>query len=444
MINERTRMLVTTIQKLHHRGAFSNIQKILAKTHKADVATVLQMLAEEEATEIFLLEKRPDERAQILSYLEEDFQRRILAHVTAKEASELIENMDSDDAADLLGSLSDEESKNIIEGLAAEGSTEVVELMSYPPESAGGIMSSDFLAFLETATVDEVVQALQGEEAENKVTFYVYVVNRTNNLVGVVSLKQLLLSRKSTSLRELMVTNVISVKTDTDQEQVAEAVARYDFLSVPVVDEANCLIGVITVDDVIDVIKQEAEEDLLAMAQAGRDVDMNWLGHLKARLPWLSLTFLVGAASFVFIRWILGEDTFQSSNLWAKVCLAPLLLSLGAMAGNQVATVFMGAIRTDGRGQTWAHVIRELSTGLLWSVIFGGFTFGLSYLAVPASASVLALSVALHLGFTVVLGIALPMLINKLKFDPLGLTPPVYASLADIGAIFILFGLFNA
>jgi len=445
VISERTRLLVTTIQKLYHRGAFGNIQKILAKTHHADVSSVLQMLAEDEATEIFRLEKRPEQRAQILSYLESGFQERILAKVSATEASELVGNMESDDAADLLGRLSDDDSKTIIEGLASDESTEVVGLMSYPSDSAGGLMSSDFLSFPETGTVEQVIQALQDDESEKKVTFYVYVVNRTNHLVGVVSLKQLLLSRKSSTLRELMVTNIISVRTETDQEQVATTVARYDFLSVPVVDESNCLVGVITVDDVIDVIKQEAEEDLLSMAQAGRGVNKTWWEHVLARLPWLLATYMVGLCSFTLIRTLIGHEVFEGSHLWAKVCLMPLLLSVGAMAGNQVATVIMGATRTGDflGGKLLVHLGREVLTGLMWGGFFGALTYALARFLLPLDPDPLALIVMLQIFFTVILGLVLPLAMDRMKMDALQLTPPIYASLADLGSLFILFGLFR-
>ena len=292
MLNERTRMLVTTFQKLLHRKAYSNIKKIMGKTHNADIAEVLQSIGADEALEVFKLDASVDERADILSYLDKNLQKFILSKLSDQEAAQVVQAMETDDAADLLSHLSDDASKTIIESLDSEESAEVVDLMGYPEDSAGGIMSSDYLAFTEGTTVGEVVQALHGDEAENKVTFYVYVVNRTDHLVGVVSLKQLLLSRKVRKLSELMATNTIYVSTDTDQEQVAETVARYDFLSVPVVDENNCLVGVITVDDVIDVIKQEAEEDLFSIAQAGWGVEMSWFEHLVARLPWLLLSFL--------------------------------------------------------------------------------------------------------------------------------------------------------
>ena len=298
MLNERIRMLSTTIQKLHHRGAKKNIQRILSKSHAADIAGVLQLLALDEAVEVYRLEEDASDRAEILSYLEPNFQKNLLDKIGKHEAAKVVAEMESDDAADLLSELSEEESKNIIENLIPDETTEVVGLMGYPEDTAGGIMTTEFLSFKEDATVAEVIQELQADE-DDRILFYVYVINQSGHLVGVLSLKHLLLAKKNTVLRDLMTTNVIAAKTDTDQEQVADIVERYDFLSIPVVDEGNKLVGVITVDDVIDVIKEEAEEDLLAMAQAGWGLNMSWREHLQARIPWLLLSFFIGAVTAV-------------------------------------------------------------------------------------------------------------------------------------------------
>ena len=443
MLNERTRMLVTTIQKLLHRQAYANIKKILSKTHNADIAEVLQSIGSDEALEIFKLDSNIDERADIFSYLDKSLQRSILSKLSDQETAQIVQAMESDDAADLLSHLSEDVSKTIIEALDSEESTEVVDLMGYPEDTAGGIMSSDFLAFTEGATVGEVVQTLHGEDAENKVSFYVYVVNRTDHLVGVVSLKQLLLSRKSAKLSELMATNTIFVRTDEDQEQVAELVARYDFLSLPVVDANNCLIGVITVDDVIDVIKQEAEEDLLSMAQAGWGVEMSWHEHVIARLPWLLLAFLVGSICFGII-YLNGPG----GEAWALASIIPLVLSLGAMAGNQTATVLLGALQTGQfwGGKLWVHAFREITTGLLYSVFFGLLVYFISGVVLPETQWNVhfGLALGLQILLATMLGTALPIIMRKLKLDPLVLTPPIYSSIADIAAMLILFGLYNA
>lgn len=447
MVNERTRLLTATIQKLLHRGAMPNIQRILSKTHSADIASVLQNFSDLEAYEIFKLEPSASVRAEILSYLDNDFQKKILDRISPEQASELVNLMDSDDAADLLANLPEEETKNILDSLEEENSTEVVDLMTYPEDSAGGIMSSDYSEFTEEKTVEQVIQALQGEELENKITFYIYVLNNTGHLVGVVSLKQLLLSKKSSSLKQLMHPSVISVKVDTDQEQVAQTVERYDFLSIPVVDENNKLVGVITVDDVIDVIRAEAEEDLLAMGQAGWGVDMTLLQHFNARLPWQLVSFLAGAICFSLVFWFgarLAPD-FSTNSVWRILAFVPLLLALGAMVGNQSATVMVGALQTERfmGGKIQTHLLRELVLGTLFSIFFGGAVYLIGSLLIPAGhwQPSMALAIACQVLVVVLLGTCLPLLLSRLKLDPTVVSVPLVTAFADIFAVLILFGL---
>ncbi len=446
MITERTQLLTTTIQKLLHRGAMANIQRILSKTHSADIAAVLQGFTEEEAFSIFQLEPTAQTRAQILSYLDNDLQKNILDRLSSDEASELVNLMDSDDAADLLAQLPAEESKDILEGLEHEDSTEVVDLMTYPEDSAGGIMSSDYAEFTEDMTVEHVIQALQSEEMENKIMFYIYVLNSTGHLVGVVSLKQVLLSKKTMMLKQLMHPSVITVRVDTDQEQVAKTVERYDFLSIPVIDGNNKLVGVITVDDVIDVIREEAASDLLAMGQAGRDMDMTLIEHFRARLPWQLATYLTGVVCFTLVTWFGRRLTGEAvpADIWSMMAFLPLTLILGSMAGNQSSTVMVGALQT-GRyigGRMRAHIGREFLLAAVFSVLFGVATFSLLHMfSIAAQPTRWALVIAAQITCTIVLGATLPHLLHKLKLDITAVTVPVVTAAAHISAVLILFGL---
>jgi len=321
----------------------------------------------------------------------------------------------------------------------------VVDLMTYPEDSAGGIMSSDHAAFSEETTVEQVILALQSAEMEDKTTFYIYVLNSTGHLVGVVSLKQLLLSKKSASLRALMHPSVISVQVDTDQEQVAKTVERYDFLSIPVVDESNKLVCVITVDDVIDVIRAEAEEDLLAMGQAGWGVDMTMREHFFARLPWQLMAFVTGCVCFGLIFWFgsRGQSDGAVSAFWGMAAYIPLLLALGAMVGNQSATVMIGALQT-GRfigGRVRNHILRELSLGAISAALFGFAVWVLGLWLLPNTKwhQSLVWVLMLQILASIFLGVTLPLIISRLKFDPTVATVPLLTALADIMAIVILF-----
>ena len=203
MIDERTQVLITSVKKLFRRGAKHNIRRILSKTHEADVAVLLESFELNERIQLFYLEENEHKRASILSYLSKDPQRETLEHLPKDEVLKLVGLMDSDDAADLLGYLSEEESKEILSSMVKESSEEVADLMGYPEDSAGGLMSSKYLSLGQNLTVDEAIREIQNEENESKVAFYIYVTSETGGLIGVVSLKQLLLSKKSECLKDI-------------------------------------------------------------------------------------------------------------------------------------------------------------------------------------------------------------------------------------------------
>jgi len=210
-MDEPTKMLVATVKKLYSRGARQNIQKILIKTHEADVAALIEGCGLDIGFEIFKLEPSIEKRAGILSRLDKELQSEFFYVLTRVEVLQLLSLMDSDDKADFLGDLTEEESQEILNSMVKKESEEVAELMGYPEDSAGGIMNSDFLVLNQNQTVQQSIEALQDAEDESYSTFYIYVINENGHLVGVVSLKQLLLSKKSEVLKTLMISEVISV-----------------------------------------------------------------------------------------------------------------------------------------------------------------------------------------------------------------------------------------
>src|SRR5690606_3664867 len=265
MIDSRLIILISSVRKLLRRSAFKNIQTILDKTHAADIAAILSELDPPERKAILGLRISIEKKSEIISHLSSEIQKEIIQALERDEVAAIISEMETDDAADLLGGLSEELSQTILDSLHIDEKREVTDLMRYPEDTAGGLMSSDYLAFSQELSVSEVISKIQSDENNASVTFYIYVVDDAHKLSGVVSLKEIILSKPRDALKDIMTTNVVSVPLETDQVDVSKIVERYDFLSVPVVDENNTLMGVITVDDVIDVIREEAQENLLAM-----------------------------------------------------------------------------------------------------------------------------------------------------------------------------------
>ncbi len=440
MLELRTKVLVESIRKLYRRAAWKNIKRILIKTHAADIAALLEEMDRVERLRIFNLIESVDTKAEILSYLEGRNQKDLILSIDKSEAQELVSQMESDDAADLLGSLPKEKSQEILDTMERESSEDVADLMRYPEDSAGGLMNTEFFALNQSYTVAQSIIEIQNNSDENLVTFYIYVIDDEEHLVGVLSLKQLILSKPNQVLKSLMETEIISVDLNTDQEEVARIVERYDFLSLPVVNESQKLEGVITVDDVIDVIRAEGADDFLAMGRASDMDDEGFLASVTSRLSWLIFSFIGGGLCFLLIR-LLGY-TFDNNQLLTIAAMIPLLLSLGATSGGQSATVAVGLLNA-GKLETnfISHLVLEMSRAAIYAVIFAAIFYLASFHFLPNPTSHLKLSVVLGLQIisSMLLGTLIPYVLDMLGYDSTIGTVPIFAVVADILAITLLF-----
>ena len=444
-------MLAMTVRKLYQRGARSNIQKILNKTHAADIASVLENFIGQEKVEIFRLCASDERKAEVLSYLESSSQETILSSFDPHEVKSIVTHLDSDDAADLLRHISEDFANEILGLMDREESEEVADLLGYPEDSAGALMSSDFLSLQQNMTVAQAIEQIQDQDEDLAITFYVYVVNDSGHLLGVISLKQLLLNRRNEVLKNIMSRDVISTNLSEDQEEVAKMVEHYDFLSIPVVDAANKLMGVITVDDVLDVIRAEGEEDLLAMGQVGTLGESPWSGF-KARAPWLFLSFLGGVACFAVIEIIVastGHELFGHNwvnrSSWLIVAFLPLILTMGATAGNQATTVAIGVLAKTGHLETkkiLSHVMGELTLCLAISILFSLLVWGLAalfYSAMTWLGFVMSLALILQMLFSVGIGSSVPFFLNRLSIDPVVGSVPLLTTVINLTAVALLF-----
>lgn len=442
-------LLVNSIKKLYHRRALENIQKIFIKTHHADIAEILSHFESEERTALFNLLAQGKDKSSVLSYLSETLQKEILETLSKKEVLNAVTGMDSDDVADLLAVLPEESVKEILTSMEKSDSTEVVNLISYPEDSAGGLMNSDFLAFDQNFSVQEAIDFIQSEESESLITFYIYVVADEDKLIGVLNLKQLLLAKKKDTLQDLMKLDVISVSVETGQEQVARVVEKYDFLSVPVVDPSGSLVGVITVDDVLDVIREEAEEELLQRGQVGGDMESSLLEHFKARLPWILLAFLGGLFCFSII-YLLTEQYHQTTflNLWLLTTASlPLILSLGSVVSTQSATMTLSGIRLGlfKKPKAWLkHFTKELVLGFSFSVLLSLLFLAVSYFfPIKPIYELLIVGVILQVFLSISLGALVPLAFDKLGLNATVSALPFLTILLDIILIAGLFYYLN-
>ncbi len=444
MIQNRLRILTTSIRKLIRRGAFRNIQRILSKSHTADIGALLAELDTEDRVRLLQLEISDERRAEILSYLDKRTQQELLTSLSKEQVQRLVGLMESDDAVELLRNLEEGFSQDILKSMGREDQDEVQNLLRYAEDSAGGHMTSDYLSFAEDKTAAQTISEIQARADESVVAFYIYVVDDPGHLVGVLSLKQLLLAKPTELLSSIMSSEVISVRVDVPQAEVAKMVERYDFLAVPVVDENNHLVGVITVDDVIDMIREEAQEDLLAIGQVGSagEIDGSLKTQVRNRLPSLSLSFLAGFSCFVLIHFVFGGRE-GLSPMFAVSAFLPLLLAFSSTATTQAATWTIGLIRggqLDRRSMA-SHLVAELQTTL---ILGGGFALLLFVLARWttdgfALSALVALVLFVQMVMAALVGNVIPVLLQKVLLDPAVAAISILTAASNFGSVALLY-----
>ena len=340
MQSDRNKILVDSIKRLLRRGAISHLLKIVNKTHAADLSTVFPSISLSDQHNLFEMIKDTEQKGVLFSELEEDIFLNFTEGMEIDEIVEILETMPTDDVADLIGRLPEEMSDAILEKMKREGSEEVEGLLRYDDDTAGGIMIPDFIALKEDTTAKEAIESLQKEHQDVEMPFYLYVVDEYGKLTGVSSLRQLVVVPPEKPLKDFMTTDVFSAQTDMDQEEVAKIVARYDILAVPVVDETNRLVGIVTVDDVIDIFRQEATEDILKMAGVGEEFveTKSVLKSTRIRLPWLFASCIGGMIAFFIISHF-EESLSRYAYLAAFI---PVIMGMGGNIGTQSSTASVG------------------------------------------------------------------------------------------------------
>ncbi len=339
-VQRRSDVVVDSVKRLLRIGATANLLNLLQKQHPADLAQIFGTLLDNERQAVFalLVERQPRLAMESISEMGPEPGALLLTGRSSDEIARLLREIPSDDQAALIDYLPDELASEVLELMRRRESGQVESLLEYGERTAGRIMNPSVFALNEDLTVGEAITALQGAR-DVEMVFYLYVVDARRHLVGVTSLRRLLLVSPETPLKRIMTPDIISVRVDTDQEEVASQVASYNLLAVPVVDEENKLAGVVTVDDVIDVIKDEATEDLLRLAGVSGDerIATPPFEALGKRLPWLGINLVTAfvAASVV----ALFEGTIQQIS--ALAVFMPIVAGMGGNAATQTLTVIV-------------------------------------------------------------------------------------------------------
>ncbi|MFC1515738.1 magnesium transporter [Thermodesulfobacteriota bacterium] len=442
MLNERSKILIDSIKRLLRRQATSHLRNIVNKTHAADLSIVFLSLPIYDQYKLFEMIDDIEKKGILFSELDEDSFLALTERLQLEDIVEVLEHMPADDVADLIGRLPEGKSKAILDKMEKEGSEEVEGLLRYRDDTAGGIMVPDFIALREDTTAKEAIASLQKEHLDVEMPFYLYAVDEYGNLVGVSSLRQLVVVPQDTLLKDFMSTDVFSVETSMDQEEVAKIVARYDILAVPVVDQTNKLVGIVTVDDVIDILREEATEDILKMAGVSGEEFVETQSVIRStriRLPWLFASCLGGIIAF----YIIGHFEASLQKFAYLAAFIPVIMGMGGNIGTQSSTIVVRGLATGRLNirDLWSVVFKELTVGLILGLIYGilvGMVAQISY-----SMEMLALSV----GFAVIssmsiaafVGSLVPMAFARVNIDPAVATGPFVTTSIDIISVFLYF-----
>jgi len=379
----------------------------------------------------------------LIQELEDEEQLAILQMIGQERASRILDLMENDDLADLLSSLSQEQSASLLSSMRKEESETVRNLMRYPPQTAGGIMTNRYVWIKDHFTVREAVEKIKAfaEYAEN--IYYLYVLDDQKKLVGVVSYRDLVLADSGDRIKDIMYSRVISVPVMMDQEEVARTIERYDFLALPVVDEENRLVGIVTGDDIIDVIVEEANEDIHKLSATGSTIDFRTRAFEAAmrRLPWLILLLFLGIVSASVL-------SIFESTLNRVVALAFFMPMIAGMTGNtgtqSLAIVVRGLVsQTIDSAAIRRLVAREFLVGLTVGLVCGLLIAGITYLW--QGNAVLSLVIGSSLLITLIIGTmagtVIPIVLYRLRVDPAIASGPLITTLNDIFSLLVYFGL---
>ncbi len=445
MQNDQIQILKVSIKRLLRRGANKQLVNIIKKTHMADLSIVFKDLTPLNQQKLFMLLDDPEQIGILFSKLDDDVFVEFVKNVEFDELVTIFDHMPSDDAADLLGLLDEELSDKILSKMKKEESDNVEQIMSYDEDTAGSLMVKDFVALEEDTRAKEVIEALQNKYLDVEMPFYIYVIDDYGRLVGVSSLRQLVVVSPDKPLKDFMATDIVSVNPYTDREEVARLVSRYDYLAVPVVDDDKRIMGIVTVDDVIDILHEAATEDMLKMAGVGEEYveTTTVVRGTRIRLPWLFASCLGGVAAFFIISGF--EDTLVKFAGLAS--FIPVIMGMGGNIGTQSSTIVVRGIAT-GRinvrdfGQV---VSKELAIGLILGLIYGCFIGVVAKVAF--SELVFSWSLALAVGLAIIssmsvaalVGSAVPLVLQRLNIDPAVATGPFVTTSIDIVSVFCYF-----
>ena len=422
------------------RQEFELLKTELSELHNVDIAELIEEIDDKYGKILFELFE-DETSAEILVELDEESRETVLEDLSSQEiAEDLIEKLDSDDAADIIADLPSEKKVEVLSHIEdIEHASDIVDLLSYPENTAGGLMAKELIKVNEKWAVLRCVREMRKQAEEVDKVYTIYVVDDDDVLLGTLSLKKLLLSPEKTFIKNIYNEKVFSVKANSDDEEVANIMEKYDLIVLPVVDDLNRLIGRITIDDVVDVMKEEAMEDYNKASGISEQVDAsdNIITLTRARLPWL----LIGLIGGIMGAEVIG--IFDIENNIELAFFTPLIAAMGGNVGVQSAAIIVQGLASNNLGMDSLaqRLIKELGVALLNGIICSGLIMIItSLIGYPNSISfTVSISLMAVIIFAALFGTFIPLVLDKYKIDPALATGPFITTVNDILGLFIYF-----
>ena len=435
-----TEELLDLVQELIENSNDKELKHLLKDYHYADIAEILNELELEDALYVIKL-LDSETTSDILTELDEDIREKVLQNLSAKEIAEEIEELDTDDAADIIAELPISRQHEVISKIEDEDhKAEIQELLTYDEDTAGGLMAKELVKVYETWTVAGCLRRIRGQ-AENVTRVHsVYVVDKKNKLIGRLSLKDLITAKSDQKIADIYISSVDFVYVNEDVEEVAKIMAKYDLEAITVVDRNKTLLGRITIDDVIDVIKEEADKDYQLAAGISQDVeaDDSILQLTRARIPWLALGLLGGIGAFLIMEGF--QDSF--SQYAVLFFFTPLIAAMAGNVGVQSSAIIVqGLANDDVKGSINSRLIKEMLLAALNGAILALFLFLFVFFYNGNIVTAIAISVSLVAVIVVagLVGTFVPLFLDKRGIDPAIATGPFITTSNDIFGILIYF-----
>ena len=440
------KVLIEQIKQLLAENRVDELKEIVGDLHPNDFSEIADELTPEQITEIFKLIKDRETIAEYISELSTDLQSILLNAMGKKQASEILKGMDTDDAADLLSEITPEESRELLDLLPKKEAAEIETLMRYEENTAGSIMNNEFVALPEQLTAGDAIQLIRDKSPEAEMIYYVYVMDTRDRLIGVLSLRDLIVADPHKRVSEIMEEDVISVLDTEDREVAARVISDYDFLAIPVINEKGKMVGIITVDDIIDVLEEEVTEDIHRMVGSvevyeDKLIKAGPFKIAKARLPWLLVCMagqIISGSVIEFHSGILGL-------LVALTFYIPILMDMGGNVGSQSSAITIRGLATGQLhlGELWKIIWSETKVGFLIGAMTGLLIFVVAYFW--QKSYVMGIIIGLSLCITVMLsatvGTLLPLVFMWLNIDPAIAACPFITTVVDVGSLLVYFSL---